>query len=147
MECHKCEHRAAVEAGKFRGMAFEDTPCAFCEGPADVISPVSFSEDVAGADAVAPGVSVPEQAAFDEEPPAEVSSGALYPVAVLAAALSAFLALSDVDLRMLRLRRRGLSYDAIASALGVSSSALSKRCLRIFERHPLLACLFPSRCE
>lgn len=31
MECHKCEHRAAVEAGQFAHMAFEDTPCAKCD--------------------------------------------------------------------------------------------------------------------
>ncbi len=31
MECHRCEHREAVEAGKYAGMSFGDTPCAKCE--------------------------------------------------------------------------------------------------------------------
>ena len=143
MECHKCEHRAAVEAGKFRGMAFEDTPCAFCEGPADVISPVSFSEDVAGADAVAPGASVPDQVASQEDPPEEAAPEDVLPVAVLATALASILGLPDLDLRMLRLRRRGLSYEAIAAVFGSSEKAVQKRFCRMFERSPLLVCLFP----
>ena len=31
MECHRCPHAEAVRAGKYRGRAYEETPCAACE--------------------------------------------------------------------------------------------------------------------
>ena len=31
MECHKCEHHEAVEAGKYVGVTFELTPCSKCD--------------------------------------------------------------------------------------------------------------------
>ena len=146
MECHKCEHRAAVEAGKFRGMAFEDTPCAFCLGPAESATPVSFSDAVAGVGALSAEASVPDQVASDEDPSADATpvAGNTLPVSVLVSALAAFLTLPDMDLRMVRLRRRGLSYEAIAMVVGSSPKAVSCRFKRLFERWPLLACLFPA---
>ena len=31
MECHRCQHREALEAGKYAGVPFRRTPCAKCE--------------------------------------------------------------------------------------------------------------------
>ena len=139
MECHKCVHQAAVEAGKFRGMAYEQTPCARCDGMNRESYPLQY-QDLAVADGVqVPTASVPELA-FPEEEETPV-----LPVSVLVAAMAAFFSLPDVELLIFRLRYRGASHVRIARELGSTKKAVEMRFARAMERWPELSVLFPVR--
>jgi len=139
MECHKCEHRAAVEAGKFLSVAFADTPCARCDGTSPESYTLPFCELKGTDDAMSPELSVPEQAFPVADPPDPT-----FPIGVLANVLAVILALPDMELRILRLRRRGFSYEAIAKALGSTTSrAVECRFKRLLDRFPVLLPLFP----
>ena len=139
MECHKCEHRAAVEAGKFRRVPFENTPCARCNGAARDSYPLEYRDLLPADDALSAEASVPEQA-FPVADPPEV----LLPLSELSKILAVILALPELELRILRLRRRGLSYGDIAQALGATTGqAVGARLKRLLVRHPVLVPLFP----
>jgi len=138
MECHKCEHRAAVESGKFSGQAFEETQCARRDGTAYEY-PLQYRDLLPSDETASSESSVPEQAFPETE------SAPLLPVSVLVATVETLLSLPDLELRILRLRRRGLTHDGIAFALGTRKRAVECRFNRILARHPVLASLFPSR--
>ena len=139
MECHKCEHRVAFETGKFQGMPFAQTPCARCDGTSPKPYTLSFCELAETDDVLSPELSVPEQAFPVADPPEKAFS-----VGALANVLAVILALPDLELRILRLRRRGLSYEAIAKALGSTTTrAVECRFKRLLDRYSVLAPLFP----
>ena len=56
MECHRCEHREAVAAGKYAGVAWEKTPCAQCELREDSNYTIAYDaeRETAAAPAVQP---------------------------------------------------------------------------------------------
>ncbi len=138
MECHKCEHRASVVSGKFSGLVFEETPCARCDGTAYEY-PMQYRDLLPSDETLSSESSVPEQAFPEKE------TTPLLPVSVLVATVETLLSLPDLELRILRLRRRGLTHDGIACALGARKRAVECRFNRILARHPVLASLFPSR--
>ena len=138
MECHKCEHRAAVVAGMFSGLVFEETPCARCDGTAYEY-PMQYRDLLPSDETLSSESSVPEQAFPEKE------TTPFLPVSVLVATVETLLSLPDLELRILRLRRRGLTHDGIACALGARKRAVECRFNRILARHPVLASLFPSR--
>ena len=139
MECHKCEHQVALTAGKFRGLAFEQTPCARCDGMGRESYPLQFLDLAPSDETPVAGLSVPELA-FPEEEPAPV-----LPVAVLVSAMAAFLALPDLELRILRLRHQGCTHAHIAQELRLTKRAVEMRFARALVRWPELAVLFPAR--
>lgn len=139
MECHKCEHRAAVEVGRCRGRAFEDTPCARCDGTSPEPYTLPYCEEKRSSDPLSEELSVPEQAFPVADPPEES-----YSIEALVPVFAEILALPDFELRMLRLRRRGSSYESIASALGSTPRGVQARFVRLMARFPVLATLFPS---
>ena len=139
MECHKCEHQAAVKAGKFHDMAFAQTPCALCDGMARASYPLQFQE-LLQLDATASADSSVPELAFPDEVPAP-----LLPVSVLVSAMAAFLALPELELRILRLRYQGRTHDLIARELGLTKRAVEMRFARALIRWPELAVLFPAR--
>ena len=136
MECHKCEHRMAVETGKFRGMAFDETPCARCDGMASGPYPLQFRDLATTEDRAAIDVGVPELA-FPEEVPEPV-----LPVSVLVSAMALFLALPEQLLAVLRLRYQGWTFVRIAKETGLSVDAVEKRYRRALRRWPALVVLF-----
>ena len=136
MECHKCEQLAAVEAGKFNGVAFEETPCARCDGMARESYPLQYQEIAAENEPAVAGTSVPELA-FPEE-----DQEAVLPMSVLVSTMAAFLSLPDSELRLLCLRYQGLSNVQIGQALGVSTGAVKMRFIRALNRWPQLTSLF-----
>ena len=138
MECHKCEHRAALVAGRFRFAAFENTPCARCDGTSPESYTLPFCDEKGAEDVLSPELSVPEQAFPAAEPPDTCS------IDDLAKVLAVILSLPDVELRILRLRRRGLSHEAIAAALGLPRRVPQVRFKRLLARFPVLALLFPA---
>ena len=136
MECHKCEHRTALEIGKFRGMAFEETPCARCDGMSAAPFPLQFRDLSATEDRASLDVSVPELA-FPGEVPEPV-----LPVSVLVSAMALFLALPPQLLAVLRLRYQGWTFVRIAKETGLSVDAVEKRYRRALRRWPALVTLF-----
>ena len=136
MECHKCEHRVAVETGKFRGMVFEETPCARCDGMSSAPYPLQFRDLATTEDRAAIDAGVPELA-FPEEVPEPV-----LPVSVLVSAMALFLALPPQLLAVLRLRYQGMTFVRIAKETGLSVDAVEKRYRRALRRWPALVTLF-----
>ena len=149
MECHKCEHRAAVESGKFKGVPFERTPCASCSPDTGPTYPMEFDDrrSVAGEtiddSPDVPEAAFPEEALPELEPP--VSLSALYPVGAFLNVVMALFALSDTDLAVLRLHYRGMSREQVATRVKLSGKAVGMRFTRILRRYPVLASLFPRR--
>ena len=140
MECHKCEHRAAIEAGEFRGVAFEQTPCAQCDGSVSERYALLFQELSPTDETLSPEPSVPDQAFPEEEPAAP-----LLPVSALVIAVEAILSLPELDLKVIKLKRQGFSHSKIAIAMGCGRRAIESRFNRILSRCPALAALFPER--
>jgi len=139
MECHKCVHRVSLEAGAFRDVAFAQTPCARCDGTSAESYTLPFRDLRGAPDVALPELSVPELA-FPEADPDEPT----FPLGALADVLAVILALPDLELRILRLRRRGFSYEEIAKALGSTTTrAVECRFKRLLNRFPVLAPLFP----
>ena len=136
MECHKCEHRVAVEAGKFRGMAFDETPCARCDGMARASYPLQYREMPDADETAVDGSGVPDLA-FPEE-----VQEAVLPMSVLVSTMAAFLSLPDSELRLLCLRYQGWSNVRIGQAMGVSTGAVKMRFIRALRRWPQLTSLF-----
>ena len=139
MDCHECKHRAAIEAGKFRDVAFEQTPCARCNGMVASPYPLQFQELEPSDDAPVDGPSVPELAFPEEE---EVP---VLPVSVLVSTMATFLSLPDSVLRILCLRHKGYSHARIAQMLGLTTKAVEMRFARALVRWPELSALFPDR--
>jgi hypothetical protein len=172
MECHKCEHRAAVAAGAFRDVPFEETPCSTCElkesslytiefdeGRADrhgsVTEDVPFPDEVAAeADTppaerpetarVAPTVVAPVVVPAPEVPDTEAPATevAVAPVTVLADALAGLLVLPPQTLQLIQRRLRGMRYSQIAESEGVTTAAVEKRLARAMKAWPALEGLF-----
>ena len=136
MECHKCEHRAAIEAGKFRDVAFEQTPCARCDGMTRIPFPLQYQDLSSTEDPASFDVGVPELA-FPEEVPEPV-----LPVSVLVSAMALFLSLPNQLLTVLRLRYQGWTFVRIAKETGLSVDAVEKRYRRALRRWPALVALF-----
>lgn len=139
MECHKCEHRAAVEAGKYSGVDFEMTPCGRCAGLAQGEFALAYCDGIgAAAEIAAGGADVPQQAFAEEEP----ANNDLLPASVLADAMTVFFALPDKVLLLVRLRHQGLSYERMAQELNCSKKAIEMRFVRAMRRWPVLSELF-----
>ena len=140
MECHKCKHRAAIEAGEFRGVAFEQTPCAQCDGSVSERYALLFQELSPTDETLSPEPSVPDQAFPEEEPAAP-----LLPVSALVIAVEAILSLPELDLQVLKLKRKGYTHTEIGNAMGFGQRAIACRFNRVLMRCPVLAALFPER--
>ena len=148
MECHKCEHRAAIAAGKFRGVPFEQTPCAKCSPDTGPTYPMEFNEKFSPEGVASDAPSVPETAFPEEalpEPEPPVALSMLYPVGAFLDVVMALFALSDTDLAVLRLKYRQLSHEQVAVRLGLTERAVEGRFMRVLLRYPVLSALFPCR--
>ena len=46
MQCHRCRHNADVQGGRFKGVPFEETPCARCRLRHDSSHVLPFKPEV-----------------------------------------------------------------------------------------------------
>lgn len=135
MECHKCEHQAAVKAGKYEGVPYLDTPCGKCKVKTES-SAFTIAYDSDRESAADPVVQVPF--ASENAPPGEL----LMPSGVLAEFVNGLLLLSSDQREIVCLRHAGLPYKDIAAKLGSTVAAVEQNHRRAFARWPYLREMF-----
>lgn len=169
MVCTKCKY--ASRLNDFKGMKFEDTPCAKCSLAESSVGTVSFDEwHWGGAASIAdPGDRVDEleeerMPGGDESLDADAARRAgdgrdplvsvdgvrdcdddLLPLSVLADAVRLLMSLPKDALEVVRLRYGGMPYAKIARLMGKSVDAVEKRHERVLEQNPVLGELFPRK--
>ena len=131
MECHRCPHRAAIDAGKYAGVAFERTPCAACELREN--SDHTLEYDETRASAADPGGRTQER----EEP--------MLPVAVMREIVVALLTMPNETRNAICWRYAGLKYRDVGKVRNVTGAAVEMRHKRALERWPVLKALFPEK--
>ncbi len=156
MECHRCKHRAALAAGKYREVAFEQTPCARCELRIREGYEVPFLEDREPTDDDVdegdPTVESKYRANwrdyatmdrhFFDEPEEDEP---VMPVAVMREAIARLLMLDPKTRDVICMRYAGVRYHEIARRLGVTVAAAEVRHRRALERWAPLKALFPEK--
>jgi hypothetical protein len=139
MECHRCEHRAAVEAGKYARMPFRQTPCAQCELRESSLLTMQVEVDrpvyvpglgEKGADKMVP---------FTEE--LETVEGKL-PVGLMAELVNRLLALPEGVRDVVCWRFTGVPYPEIARRQGLTTAGAEMRHKRALRMFPELRHLF-----
>jgi hypothetical protein len=133
MECHRCEHRAAIEAGKFRGVAFEKTPCGRCSLVETSVWTRTVDEGFLAA------ATLVEDIPFDERGDGD---GAVLPVAVLEETVALLMTLDPGVRDVVCWRYQGIRYGEIAKRLGVTTAAVEKRHRAALRQWPVLKMLF-----
>ena len=129
MQCHRCRHNAAVQAGQFKGMAFEDTPCAKCRLRHDSSHVLPFKGEIVAGEI--------GTACQDNE--------GKYPAWVMAEFVRGMLELTPEMRDAVCLRGMGLSLAEIATQQEVSVKVVDKRLRRAVERWPVVGALFARR--
>ena len=143
MECHKCEHRAAIEAGKYHRVAWADTPCAKCPV---LMDPPPFAGGVIVSDAQN---DLPdEQQAPVPDQVDDLDGGGQYDlVSRLVPFVARLLSLGPVTRDVVCYRLAGKSYREIADILGVSVARVEQRQCRAMREWPELASFFASKVQ
>ena len=135
MECHLCPHNEDVASGKYRGMAFETTPCAACELKDDPGFAIAFNSEHPAAAAVVSG--------GPEETDPMRDQG--LPVSALWELVVTLLLLPPRTRDILCWRYAGYKYHEIALVQRVTKSAVELRHRNALKRFPLLRALFPAK--
>lgn len=125
MECHRCMHREAVEAGKYRNVAFEQTPCGVCQLVENSMGTIAYDE---------------ERGAGERR--AEAPSAEWMPVDVLGEAVATILMLPPTLRDIVCWRYSGVLYRDIAVLQGMTTAAVEQRHRRAMRRWPILQELF-----
>ena len=137
MECHRCPHREDVEAGKYRRVPFEKTPCASCQLVERSEHTIAFDEGrPAKQDAPAEEFWLPE----DPEP-----EETHLPVSVMSEALAALLSLRPTTRDVVCWRYVGMKYREIALIEGITMAAVELRHRRALRKWPELHALFEEK--
>ncbi len=130
--CHKCEHAAAIAAGKYADMDWEQTPCSTCDVMRGADYPFPYDENQSAAVASTP-----------VEEPAEDH----LPVTVLRELVFALLRLRPEVRDVVAWRYAGMRYDDIALIQGVTPQCVEKRHRRAMAQWPELEALFVEKME
>jgi hypothetical protein len=136
-ECHKCPHRVDVEAGKFRGVAFEKTPCAACELVEKSAFTMEFDEDRAPE----PGARCPAGGGEDNQGEERMGEDRV-PISVMSEAVAELLSMPRMVRDIVCWRYAGMKYREIAMVFGVTAKAIERRQQRAMETWPALKALF-----
>ncbi len=141
MECHKCEYREAVEAGKYAGVPYAETPCSRCN--LQEVSLLTMAED-RDRPAFVPGKDGPQEATCEMVPfPEEVEAvdGKL-PVGVMTEFIARLLALPPEVRDVVCWRFTGVTYPEIGRIQGITSAGAEARHERALRLFPELRKLF-----
>jgi hypothetical protein len=136
MQCHLCDHREAVEAGRFAGVPFADTPCGQCTLTESSAGTLAFVENQGGKN---PQISEPTSLTTGDQ----TFNERMVPVSVVMGLVSGLLSLPPDALTILALRWQGFKYRELAQMQGVTTAAVELRHKRILDSWPLLRALFP----
>lgn len=129
MQCHRCQHRRDVEAGRYRNVPYEKTPCAGCELKEFSGFTIEYDD---------------ERAPLSPEPMAEENDERL-PMSVMREAVVTLLELAPQLRDIICWRFAGLKYRDIAVLLGVTMAAVEIRHRRALRRCPALRALFAEK--
>jgi hypothetical protein len=135
MECHKCQERKAIEAGKYAQMNFEDTPCAKCQLNENSAFTLEFDAERGNAVYRGPQTSDPKLQA-DE---------ALVPMSVLNEVVERLLILPPVLRDVVCWRFAGMKYRDIAVLQNVTMAAVEARHRRAMKGWPELKAMFQEK--
>jgi hypothetical protein len=143
MECHKCEHRAAVSAGRFARARFQRTPCATCELKED--SSRTMQVDLERP-VFLPGLECGQEATcemdpFPEELEAERDEVSL-PLDVMEELVYRLLMLPEKLRNVVCWRFMGLTYPEIAEKQATTTAGAEARHRRAMKMFPELRQLF-----
>lgn len=136
--CHSCEYKAAVDAGKFRDVPWEQVPCASCKLATGGYA-VEYDEDrlEEGWDGMqARGVANPEMGD---------GLSAELPIEVMREFVAGLLTLPSELRDVVAMRYRGMKYDEIAQVQKVTMACVEKRHRRAMELWPALREMFPEK--
>ena len=147
MECHKCEHHEAVEAGKYVGVPFELTPCSKCDLQEVSIRTMEIEPDrpvyvpgrQSGGTPGLGGAGVHWDVPFPEELEAEEAT---IPVNLIEEFITRLLGLPEVVRDVVCLRFIGLTYPEIARKQGITTAGAESRHRRAMRMFPELRQLF-----
>jgi hypothetical protein len=142
MQCHRCEHREAVEAGKYASRAFGRTPCAKCELQEDSSRTMAVEMDrpvfVPGHnEEVEPTY---QMVLFHEE--LEPEEEMKLPVGVMGELVARLLSLPQELRDVVCWRFMGWSYPRIARKQGITMAGAEARHDRAMRLFPELRKLF-----
>ena len=129
MQCHRCRHNADVQGGRFKGVPFEETPCARCRLRHDSSHVLPFKPEV-----VAGEMGTARQ---DED--------GKYPAWVMAECVTGLLGLTPEMRDAVCWRGAGCTLAEIATRQGVSVTLVDKRLRRAGEQWPAVKALFARR--
>ena len=141
--CHKCEHAAAVAAGKYRNVPWDRTPCAACGLRETSLGTLPVDEDPFGTACGDGGVSV---AAGSAEWSGHGEAETL-PVSVMGSVVRGLLSLPPRARDTVCLRYQGRTYREIAELLGSTVSAVEMQHWRAMRAWPDLRALFPAKAK
>jgi hypothetical protein len=153
MECHRCEHQAAVAAGAYRGIAFQQTPCGRCELADRSAFVIEYDEERgAGEAGEQPATPRPARLTLAESSTRDVpfpdefaEDEPAMPVSVLGDVVWVLLSMPPRTRDIVCWRFAGLSYREIARMLGVSMAAAELRHKRALVKWPALRVLFSEK--
>ena len=142
MECHRCEHREAVRAGKYARVAFQDTPCAKCELKENSEFTMAYDEERETAKSVTGG-----QWTLDEtqNPDAGSEDEERLPISVMREIVAALLTMPTEIRDAVCWRYAGFKYQDVAKVQNVTMAAVEVRHTRALRRWPVLQALFPAK--
>ncbi len=143
MECHRCQYREDIDAGKYAGMPFQRTPCAKCElrevslrtMAVDPERPAYVVGGEVGAESTCAMVPFPEEA---EAGAAE----AKLPVDVMEELVARLLTLPQELRDVVCWRFMGLEYKEIARKQRITTAGAEARHDRAMRLFPELRQLF-----
>jgi hypothetical protein len=138
-ECHKCEHREKVEAGRYAKTPFKRTPCGKCE--LKEVSLRTMEVDL-NRPAFVPGADGPKEPTYEMEFCIEPEGEEKLPVGILEELVARLLSLPR-DLRdVVCWRFVGMEYKEIAWRQQITASGAERRHERAMRLFPELRELF-----
>ena len=135
--CTGCPHNADVQAGKYKELVWEKTPCARCELEEKAMFCIEYDED--RLTAAEEGKPVASQ--VEEQDDAEL----LLPVSILTEVVNGLLSLSPEQRDVVCMRHAGMRYKEIAEKQGVTTAAAEVRHTRALKKWPALQAFFSGK--
>ncbi len=131
MECHKCEHHADVQAGKYAGIPWDQSPCAGCTFE-ETDSTYTIAYD-------------PERDGEAARPVIGHHPEAFVPLSAVVALLAMLWDMPEKVQRIVRGRMAKKTYAEIGLEMGVTGARVEWLHKRAMNRWPALRAMFPAK--
>ncbi len=131
MECHKCEHHADVQAGKFAGVPWDQSPCAGCTFE-ETDSTYTIAYD-------------PEREDEGARPVIGHHQEAFVPLSAVVAVLAMLWDMPEKVQRIIRGRMAKKTYGEIGREMGITGARVEWLHQQAMTRWPALRAMFPAK--